>query len=93
MARHGYGAQVMDSYRSSGSIRSELEGLGIRSRPIPGYTQKRVTSTIGNDNRGGEMTTIKMFILSGLIAIAAHAVIPEIAVEEPQTIIVNEQVN
>ncbi len=39
------------------------------------------------------MTTIKMFILSGLIAIAAHAVIPEIAVEEPQTIIVNEQVN
>ena len=37
------------------------------------------------------MTTMKMLILSGLIAVAAHAVLPEIRAEDPQ--IVYEQVN
>ena len=39
------------------------------------------------------MTTIKMLIGAGLAAFVLDAVAPKFAVEEPQTIIVYEQVN
>lgn len=67
----------MDSYRASGGFRSELEGLGIRYRPFPGDQKKRDSGDIGHDSRDGEMTTIKMLIASGLLALAANAVVPE----------------
>ena len=68
----------MDSSRAYGSIRREPEGMAIRSGSVLASSQERTASTFRDDNRGGKMTTIKLFIASGLIAAAAHAVLPEI---------------
>ena len=70
----------MDSNGANVGFRRVPEGLGIRGhhRQLLNASKGRTARDYRNDNGAGEMT-IKMLIASMVLAVAAHAVLPEIA--------------
>lgn len=68
----------MDSGWPNGGIRGKPEGLAIRDWHVLTSAPERASRAFGNDNGAGKMTMIKMYIASGLIALAVHAAFPSL---------------